>query len=1350
MRLKFGILSLLLACNESVIEKQDNSAPVIMIASHSPDAEILEGYVEPFRATVSDDDNEYSELSVAWYVGEEIVCDWTEVSPAGESYCDIVFNSDDNSVIAEVRDPQGAGGRSEIGVVIVPTEAPTAQILAPTQNSNHYSDQLIQFSGIVGDNEDNAEDLIVTWSSSLDGDLILDTVPDSNGNISDYGYLSEGQHALELRVEDTSGKVTREQLVLLVGEANSVPSCSIISPADSTATIIGDSLILRGTAADDNVLSNELSASWYSDKDGDLGTSTVTSDGETTFTINTLTANDHVLGLRVEDEVGAVCIDEILVFVGTAPIAVIEEPLSGDIFSLGDAILFHGTLNDAEDTITDLEVSWDSSNSGQIASGNPDSQGSHQFSVNDLDAGVHTVTLSGTDSTGLVGSDTITFRVNTPPTAPTVSLSPNPVYGDNILTAVAIGSTDDDGDTISYTYEWYENGTLYTSSLPTVPASELDVGEVWTVRVTPNDGYTDGAYAEANITVSNSTPTLTSPVITSATGSIYNDSIVSCSSTAVDVDEVVTATFSWDINGSIVTGNSVDLSNYSVNSGDSISCTASVSDSNGGSATSQSSILVDNRAPSISTISISPSSPNSQDQLTCSVTSSDADGDSLTESMEWFVAGSSVGITNILDLAVVGSSPGDTVECVAIVTDASGASDQQSTSVNVVNTDPTIDILTLLPNEPTLNDSLSCYAESSDIDGDTPTLSFSFTNQTTGSTFSPTTASTNVATLDISSTDADYEHILTCSVTATDVDGGSSFNSANVTVMNTAPVFDQVAMIIPSFVEIGTDVECTAIASDPDDGVASLTYVWQVNGAQVATGSTWTISSTDANVGDDLTCMALAVDYEGNSTTSTSAPAPISNTVPEVSGVLLNTQSPLTNDALTVSPSTFDFNGDAVTLNYEWHVIDASQGGQDIIVYGGNGTLFASLDGSQSYGFDKGDEVYVNVTPNDGVDNGITVESDHAMVENTAPSAALVTVTSTSNPPLEAVDDLTCTITSGSTDDDGDSIDYTYNWYDPNGVNTQILPNTNSLSDTFPGSSTTAGLWECEVIASDGTASTNSSADIDVDSDWAGALTFTNCGQTGLTGPSQSQCDSEYSGTTLDGIVTSTSGIQYWVVPSTGDYTIETHGAAGGLQLNDVNTRPGYGATMIGTFTLSGGTILKILVGQLGGDTVFCQSCAAGGGGGTFVTDDANTPFIIAGGGNGENWQNWDTDGPDALTTNTGTHGGNATGRGGGGGGFVSNGNDYSSQNYGKSFLNGGMGGIKATSNSGDGGFGGGGGSLYEGGGGGGYHGGSVVPINEYTSSYPSYGSGSYNIGSNQVNSSGVNTGHGYVVIDKL
>ena len=207
MKTHFSLLSFLIACGgESIIEKQQNTAPTIMIGSHSPDAEILEGYAETFRASVADDNNGFEELTVAWYVGETLVCDWENASPAGESFCDITFAAEDSNVIAEVRDPDGAGGRAEIAVNVVPTDPPTAEITNPVQNTNHYSDQLILFEGVVGDSEDSPEDLIVTWTSSVDGELILDTTPDSTGLVSDYGYLTEGQHALELRVEDTSGK----------------------------------------------------------------------------------------------------------------------------------------------------------------------------------------------------------------------------------------------------------------------------------------------------------------------------------------------------------------------------------------------------------------------------------------------------------------------------------------------------------------------------------------------------------------------------------------------------------------------------------------------------------------------------------------------------------------------------------------------------------------------------------------------------------------------------------------------------------------------------------------------------------------------------------------------------------------------------------------------------------------------------------------------------------------------------------------------------------------------------------------------------------------------------------------
>ena len=90
--------------------------------------------------------------------------------------------------------------------------------------------------------------------------------------------------------------------------------------------------------------------------------------------------------------------------------------------------------------------------------------------------------------------------------------------------------------------------------------------------------------------------------------------------------------------------------------------------------------------------------------------------------------------------------------------------------------------------------------------------------------------------------------------------------------------------------------------------------------------------------------------------------------------------------------------------------------------------------------------------------------------------------------------------------------------------------------------------------------------------------TFTDCGATGRNGPTLSDCtgDASYTDSWTDNTsyfnVPSDAGIQNWTVPTTGTYTIEVWGAQGG------RSNEGYGARMRGDFTLTSGTVLKILV----------------------------------------------------------------------------------------------------------------------------------------------------------------------------
>jgi hypothetical protein len=288
---------------------------------------------------------------------------------------------------------------------------------------------------------------------------------------------------------------------------------------------------------------------------------------------------------------------------------------------------------------------------------------------------------------------------------------------------------------------------------------------------------------------------------------------------------------------------------------------------------------------------------------------------------------------------------------------------------------------------------------------------------------------------------------------------------------------------------------------------------------------------------------------------------------------------------------------------------------------------------------------------------------------------------------------------------------------------------------------------------------------------------FTTCGVTGRTGPSLSDCQSTYS-TTGDWdndtayLDMTTQGIQRWTVPATASYRISATGAAG--KDTSASYTGGTGATIQGDFDLTQGEVVLILVGQLGGANA-THGNENGGGGGSFVVRDAGpTPLVVAGGGGGAPSTSYSggctrTNGEAQVGTSgktvsctgyTGTGGSGGDGgssngchQGAAGGGFFTNGGDGTSHcttpEGGIAFVNGGEGGRQPGCYDPDpnGGFGGGGaGGLGGPGGGGGYSGGGAAGCWSGSADYGG-GGGSYNIGTNQVNTAGTGSGDGSVTI---
>ncbi|MDX1760603.1 MAG: HYR domain-containing protein, partial [Christiangramia sp.] len=275
------------------------------------------------------------------------------------------------------------------------------------------------------------------------------------------------------------------------------------------------------------------------------------------------------------------------------------------------------------------------------------------------------------------------------------------------------------------------------------------------------------------------------------------------------------------------------------------------------------------------------------------------------------------------------------------------------------------------------------------------------------------------------------------------------------------------------------------------------------------------------------------------------------------------------------------------------------------------------------------------------------------------------------------------------------------------------------------------------------------------------SYTFTAAGAAGRFGPTQEQVNSAYTGTPLEGkVVINTQGIQEWIVPVTGNYSLNAVGASGGYARN-FDVAPGLGAAMYGEFTLTAGQVLKIAVGQKGGN----GPGAGSGGGGTFIVLQDNSPLIIAGGGGGQQFNgpvqpyqhgSTSTSGQNTAYVNGGQNGlggeGDTYNGAAGGGGLLGNGNLGVYGTNGLSFLNGAIGGDSYDFYpEAAGGFGGGGGTHGNsggGGGGGGYSGGAGGRHDAIGGN--GGGGGSFNSGLNQLNTTGVNAGDGAVTITLL
>jgi hypothetical protein len=313
--------------------------------------------------------------------------------------------------------------------------------------------------------------------------------------------------------------------------------------------------------------------------------------------------------------------------------------------------------------------------------------------------------------------------------------------------------------------------------------------------------------------------------------------------------------------------------------------------------------------------------------------------------------------------------------------------------VDPPNRAPGVDDVSILPAEPRVGDTASCVVAMSDPDGDELTVTFVWSDGSTGPD-RPITV------------DDEPGDPLTCTATVSDGQD-QAVGSETVHIVNTPPTVT--AALDPDPAVNDDALTCTAEAFDADGDSPIVALAWSdADGTPLGTDATLDLATTGLAGGDAVTCTASATDPHGGTATVT-ATLTLGNRAPDASGLTVAPTPLRTDDTAIAALTASDADGDPLLVTYEWLV---------------DGTLVASgpdaaLDGTQH--FDRGQTVHARATVSDGTDSAV-VTSAVVPVVNTDP---LVTASVTPDV-ASTVGPVTCA--AAVTDADGDDAELTWVW----------------------------------------------------------------------------------------------------------------------------------------------------------------------------------------------------------------------------------------------------------------------------------------------------------------------------------
>ena len=460
-------------------------------------------------------------------------------------------------------------------------------------------------------------------------------------------------------------------------------------------------------------------------------------------------------------------------------------------------------------------------------------------------SGIATLSLAGLTSDNSNGNtgdrwDTVSYQIpeagavpNTAPSVSNVMLGPNGATTTSQLT-LSYTYSDTDNDPESGTQiQWYKDNVeqIGLQGL-TVSTSETSKGQEWKATVTPSDGSDSGAPLTSNIlTIANSIPSLTAPIIQPANPTTDDELMFSSTSSDDDADPVH-FDIHWFLDGVLVPelNDMETLPSFATRDGESWTVEVRANDSEDTSQWLSSSSVsigggVTNTAPVVSAVELSPATIYTTDDFSVSYIFTDLDGDSEVDSeINWYLNNAPFTFAeNSMTLPSSFTEKGQNWFAKVRVNDGVEWSPWSSSNTLLVeNTPPVTESISLSHTEAKTTDSITVEFTQSDIDGDEESAS----EITWWKNGVQNTALTGQITLSSESTlKGEIWTVMVKVGDGTDVSAASL--SANVTIVNSAPT---VSVILSSNVTALGPLDLTITTDDADGDVVETEVLWYRNG----------------------------------------------------------------------------------------------------------------------------------------------------------------------------------------------------------------------------------------------------------------------------------------------------------------------------------------------------------------------------------------------------------------------------------------------------------------------------------------------------------------------------------------